>query len=488
MNAAAGELLDSDSSTASGHHIESVFADSVDGSVSNTFDSPPEAEQSVEEYYPAIDRWLQTTIIPAGDEVVLYVRDVTERHRRQQQVERLQADLDRLQLLDELVSDILATLVDASSRDEIAEAICTRLGETELYEFAWLGRRDLGTDKIVVGAAAGTTGRTLDSIEACLDGNRNIPEARAIESGQPELVQPLGEDTSVPEPIRRAAFADGLQSMLAVPLTYGSNVYGVVGLYAADQDAFSEAERASFGTVGELAGFAVNAIRHRSLLLSDTVVELELGISDPADPLVTVAADHDATLELTGLVSRAETLLCYFAVKGAPAEDVLSSVDGSDSVVSTRLVGDQADGGLEVHLEPATPLGALVSRGAAVTDGTFDATGGRITVEIPPEADLRRIADTLTRGFDAEVVAKREREREVPTAEAFPDRLRERLTDRQESALKTAYLADYFESPRDSTSEEVAAALDITGPTLLHHLRAGQRKLLAELFDPPEPR
>ena len=44
--------------------------------------------------------------------------------------------------------------------------------------------------------------------------------------------------------------------------------------------------------------------------------------------------------------------------------------------------------------------------------------------------------------------------------------------------LRTAYLADYFESPRGSTSEEVADALDIAGPTLLHHLRRAERKLV----------
>jgi predicted DNA binding protein len=49
--------------------------------------------------------------------------------------------------------------------------------------------------------------------------------------------------------------------------------------------------------------------------------------------------------------------------------------------------------------------------------------------------------------------------------------------------LRTAYLADYFESPRGSTAEEVASSLGITGSTLLHHLRAGQRKLLDAFYD-----
>jgi predicted DNA binding protein len=84
------------------------------------------------------------------------------------------------------------------------------------------------------------------------------------------------------------------------------------------------------------------------------------------------------------------------------------------------------------------------------------------------------------------VLAKRQRERERTTATAFRDELRDRLTDRQETVLRTAFLADYFESPRGSTAEEVADALDITGPTLLYHLRASQRKLLEEFFDPSD--
>jgi len=57
------------------------------------------------------------------------------------------------------------------------------------------------------------------------------------------------------------------------------------------------------------------------------------------------------------------------------------------------------------------------------------------------------------------------------------------LTERQRVALRTAYFAGYFESPRDSTAQEVAAALDVTSPTFHHHIRAAHRKLLGVLLD-----
>jgi hypothetical protein len=93
------------------------------------------------------------------------------------------------------------------------------------------------------------------------------------------------------------------------------------------------------------------------------------------------------------------------------------------------------------------------------------------------------MADALVREFDAEILAKRDRERSVTTAREYRDELASRLTDRQEAVLRTAYHANYFESPRGSTAEEVADSLDITGSTLLHHLRASQRKLLDAFYE-----
>jgi predicted DNA binding protein len=67
--------------------------------------------------------------------------------------------------------------------------------------------------------------------------------------------------------------------------------------------------------------------------------------------------------------------------------------------------------------------------------------------------------------------------------EAFRNDLAEALTDKQRTVLRTAHLSDYFTSPRGSTSEEVAEALDIAGPTVLYHLRNAQRKLLSAFFE-----
>lgn len=489
VNEQARTLLDLDAETAEtvgpggAHSIREVFPDSVKETVPRAIETAPDEQHHVEEYYPGLDRWLDATLVPTGETITVYLRDCSDRYRDRQTIGSLRGELDRLSNINALISDVLAELVGASTREEIAETICTRLGETDLYEFAWVGERELGGEEIVVRAAAGDTGRTLDAIEACLD-ETTTPEGRAVETGDSHLLTRLGEDESVPEPVRRAAFADGIQSLLAMPLTYGASVYGVVAVYAADQNAFSERERANFETVGEMAGFAINATRHRNLLLSDTVVELTLELSDRTDPLVAVTADYDCELTLEGLVPQREGhLLCYLSLTQEP-EPVADSLDRAETVAFARVVGDfDGAGSLEIALEEETPLGTLAAQGVTIESGAFEAGRGRLVAELSPDEDVRRIADALAREFDVQVLAKRERERDVTTRREFRDELREELTARQENALRAAFFADYFESPRESTAEEVAGALDITGPTLLYHLRAGQRKLLAEFFE-----
>jgi len=488
VNERAVTLLGLDPDRLPGAPIDAVFPASVENTVPNAIEGGLSERTAVEQYYPGLERWLEVTLVPTGGAVSIYLRDVSDRHRSQQRFEDLKGDLDRLTITNRLISDILAALVDASTREEIAETICDRLGDTDIYEFAWVGERELGGDEMVVRASAGETGRTLEQIGACLDDGVAPPEQRAIETATPAVVQPLGEEESVPKAIRRAAFADGLQSLLAIPLSYGSNVYGVVGIYSADQDAFSKRERSSFGTVGEMAGFAINASRHRNLLLSDTVVELTIELTDQAAPLV-AASTAQGQLALDGTVPQGSELLCYVTVSQQPPETAAESLAAAAGVETVRVIGEYEDGGsIEVVLDEETPLGVLSTQGATIQHAEYEDGRGECTVELSPAEDVRRIAEAVTREYDGGVVAKRQRERELATSREFRDELSERLTERQENALRTAFFADYFESPRGSTAEEVAGALGITGPTLLHHLRAGQRKLLAEFFDATDQR
>ena len=69
------------------------------------------------------------------------------------------------------------------------------------------------------------------------------------------------------------------------------------------------------------------------------------------------------------------------------------------------------------------------------------------------------------------------------TQSTFRDRLLEDLTEKQFDALQTALYGGFYEWPRTSTREELAATRDIASSTFSHHLRAAERKVLSAVLD-----
>jgi hypothetical protein len=468
-----------------GAPLAEVFPRSVDDTLLTLFEGESVSEAEFEEYYPDLERWLAVSVVAHDEGGTVYLRDVTERRREKRSLQRLRQERERMELIDDVRSDILAALVDATSREEIADTICRGLGETALYEFAWVGERDVGRDDLVVRAVAGETGDIFGAVrDAVDDGTVTTPEERAIESGRLQTVQPLTASSAVPESVRTAGFADGVQSALTIPVVYGPNVHGVVGVYASGTETFSERERASFETLGEVAGFAITAVRNRNLLLSDSVAEITFELGD-SSVLARLSQSLDATLTLEGTVPQADdALLCFVSVDGSGIGRIDRATAEMQTVRRTRVVSESESGGtVELGIRGSTPLLAISSLGGTVRRASFEGGTGRLVVDLPSDGDVRRIVETVSREYDAEFVAKEDRKRSVTTAREFRDELDDRLTQRQRTVLQTAYFADYFESPRGSTAEEVATSLDITGSTLLHHLRAAQRKLLDAYLD-----
>jgi hypothetical protein len=139
---------------------------------------------------------------------------------------------------------------------------------------------------------------------------------------------------------------------------------------------------------------------------------------------------------------------------------------------------------LEVGVTGTTPVTTLVNWGATVKSATYTSTNAELVAHVPTDSDIREAVELVTDRFvDTDVVSKIDKAREPETVQRFQDDFAESLTAKQRRVLRTAYLADYFNSPRGSTSEEVAEALDISGPTVLYHLRRAQRKLLEAFFE-----
>ncbi|MFB6243229.1 MAG: bacterio-opsin activator domain-containing protein [Halobaculum sp.] len=545
-NDPAASLLNADRAQIRGTDIADAFPMSVESTLPRLFaDGTPTETHEFEEYYPELERWLAVTVRPVGtgdstggddtvesdtesDDTVesdtesddtdgsdievggaagpdgtesasgdestspavadIYVEDVTERVTATKRAAELREEVEEVLFVTDLLSEVLVGLVDATDREEVTETICRKLGETDAYEFAWLGEREPGGGPLRVEASAGDTGEVFRQVQ---DHLAETPERAAVERGTARVIQPITEADNVPAPIRQAAFADGIQSFVAVPLTYGDTVYGVVGVYASGKDAFSERTRRTFETLGSMAGFAINAARNQTLLFADTITEFTFDVTDRDAPLVGLSTEFDATFSVDGTVPQGrEAVVCYLTATDCDPEAVVAHLDRHDGVADARVVADgegEETARFQVTLGEETPLQTVATLGVTVGGATFEDGTGRIRVELPSGEEVRQVGEAIRRRFDADTVAKVERDRQVTTAGDLREELGSVLTDRQETALRTAYLAGYFESPRDSTAEEVGEALDITGSTLLHHLRTGQRKLLDAYFEADDP-
>jgi DNA-binding CsgD family transcriptional regulator len=456
---------------------------------------------SFEEYYPRVDRWLAVDL-HVGDTVLVYVRDHTDQKADQERADQLERRLERVREINSVVATVLQRVVDASDRTSVGETVCERLGGTDLYRFAWVGKRDFPNDELRELAAAGDAPDLRGQIDEALAEEGTLPERVALETGEAQLVGAIADGKSIPRGVRQAAFRHGVQSCYALPLAYRGTTYGVVSVYSGQEDGFSEQEQAVLETLARVAGFAVRALRQEDLLVADTVTEVTIDIDDESLPLARAAREAGCRLSLDGAVPRGDgAVICYLSVDGVDrasdatadgAEDIedglrpklRTTLAEDEAVTDVRWIRDGDDPQLQATLVENTPITTFAAWGASVTTGEYTGESARLVAETPPNGEVRRIVEAVDEtAAETDLVTKTETTRTSETTEAFRNELNDRLTDRQRTVLRTAYLSDYFDSPRGSTSEEVAETLDIAGSTLLYHLRRSQQELVGAYLD-----
>lgn len=124
----------------------------------------------------------------------------------------------------------------------------------------------------------------------------------------------------------------------------------------------------------------------------------------------------------------------------------------------------------EIPASVADRVGELVG----TCDPELDERGATMSLIGPQEA----IADALEAYEDAGVSPDLRR---LGTYDGRRDPLEE-LTDRQEEVIRTAYDAGYYEVPREASTEEVAAELEVDSSTVAEHLQRAERNLLGQFL------
>ncbi|WP_238593295.1 bacterio-opsin activator domain-containing protein [Natronobacterium lacisalsi] len=405
---------------------------------------------------------------------ILMAIDISERRRRERQLERQRDELETLNRINELLLEITRDLFASPTRTEIEQTVCDRLATSDLYQFAWIGAPETGGQRIVPRANAGIDEGYVETVTVTTAGEETGqgPAGRAFRSGEVQVSQNIRTDPTF-EPWRDAALERGVESAAAVPLVHGDRTYGILAVYATRPLAFSRREQSGFEVLGEAVGFAINAIEEHALLFADTIVELEFEVTDSGLVFVRASDRLACEIDITGYVESASgTWSVYLTVDGAEPAAVREVATADPDVERARVVADEGETGLLEFAMNGPAVTELAEHGAMLTSGYADDGRGRFCIEAPQTTDIRQLSDRLQTAYPkSTLVAQREFDRPVQKPIEIRQSIADRLTDRQQEALQRAYHAGYFEWPRRSTAGDIADSMDISETTFHYHLR-----------------
>jgi len=394
--------------------------------------------------------------------------------------------LERQVQLTEIMRTINQSLVAAESRADIETAVCEGLATAAGIRFAWIGGWDPDDGRLEPRTWAGGSEGYLDAVS--LRADRAEPAVVTAREGEPTVVDVVADRLT--EDWREQAAERGLASALAVPLAVDDHAIGVLAVYADEPEAFGDLEVDVFGELGGNIADAMEAVTARQALHADTYVELELAVTADDSTLARLQAATGGRVAYEGSSGRTgDASELFVSVADATPETVADALDDLVSVTDYRHIASSETGHAFELTVADDSLPATLAR-AGGSPRSAVAAGGplSVVVDVPAGADVREYVDRLRERYDAvELRGRRNVERGAHTREAVIRDLFDALTERQLEVLRTAFLAGFFEWPRETTGEGVAELLDVSQPTVNRHLRVAQQRLLAELFavEPP---
>ena len=209
--------------------------------------------------------WVSTTKMPLRDAqgnitgTFGVSRDITARMQTELDLRRINRALHTLSNCNEI-------LVRAQSESELLESVCQSLVDVGGYRMAWVGfaeQDEARTVRPVTHAGFEEGYLILNPITWGDDDHGQGPTSRAIRSGQP-VINRNTQTNAMPAHWREEALKRGYASSIALPLRAGSRALGALSLYAAESDAFDEAEVKLLSELADDLGFGIDTIRVRA--------------------------------------------------------------------------------------------------------------------------------------------------------------------------------------------------------------------------------
>jgi predicted DNA binding protein len=278
----------------------------------------------------------------------------------------------------------------------------------------------------------------------------------------------------------------GFRSVAVVPVPVDGHVEGVLVIHGATPDRFDDREQTVLAELGDAIGYAIQNVDRVSALETEQRTEIELVISDDRLFSNQIAGAVGVDLTLVGAVAGDdETVRLFLRLADPPKTDIEEQLLDRSVVTGAQLLSSEGETALcLVTVERPQLIRSLEANGGklrrlAVEDGTT-----KLTALLTGKTAVRAVVEELQDAYpETELLARRRSDEPIDTRETFRDQILAELTEKQLEALQTALYGGFYEWPRTSTRQELAATRDIASSTFSHHLRAAERKLVSAVLD-----
>jgi PAS domain S-box-containing protein len=425
-----------------------------------------------------------TDLLAATAEAALdRVRRETTLREQDRELQQRNERLTTLNRINETIREIDQALLGAKRRSEIDHAVCELLTADDRFRFAWIGTVDSPSQTLEPQSWAGDEQGYLDSLSLQVATEGVEPAGRTAATTELTTVSNVAAGLREEE-WRTNALSRDFLSVLSIPLVYNDLAYGVLTLYADQRAAFDETSRTVLSELGETIAAAISAIERKNALLTTSITRVEFTIGDPSFVLSRLAREADCTLSYQGGVQQTtDGTEIFVTVEDGQIDEVEGTGTALVAVDDVQRISADGTGGV-LRLRLSRPFLAmeLADHGAVVRRASATPETTTLVVDVPESVDVRHVRELLEETLtDIRLCSK---QRIDQSAEHSPySQFLDRVTDRQLEVVRTAYYSGFFESPRDSTGEEIAATLDISPPAFYQHMRTVQRKLFSALFD-----
>lgn len=413
---------------------------------------------------------------------VTHERDLEAKNDR---LREQNAKLERVNQINAVIREINQSLVDATTEAEVAQAVCELVVQETCVDFAWFGSYEPATETLTPTHDAGDGQGYLETLTLEDSWTTQEPSDCVATFREIETVQNIYDGPSLDQ-WQTHALKRGFRSVVGLPVCFDDSMYGVLSLYSATPEIFDEKLVTVLDELSDSVAHAINSIRRKQALVTGSVTELKVRVTDTTLDVVDFVSKNDCRVDIDEVLSANEGGFRVFATyQDVSPGEIRSFGTISPTIDELEVLSEgERTHTCECIVTEQCLISHLLTHNAVPQSVRVEDGEAHLVLQLPQAMNVRVFMEMFSTKYpSAEVVARDSREQSLRRFEDVDAQLDNELTERQREILTLAYHSGYFEQPRVRSTEEIADSLDVSRPTVSRHLREAERRIFSLLFE-----